>query len=55
MITPHYFFKCICDGVLHKDKRCSHFNERCTVNGYPDTDRCKFWAQIFMLQAAAEE
>ena len=52
MITPPSVFKCICDGVIHKDEVCSHFNERCTMNGYPDDARCKFWAQIYTLQTA---
>ena len=29
------------------------YSLKCTMNGYPDNDRCKFWAQIYMLQAGS--
>ena len=51
-------FKCICNGKHKKDDVCHYWSKyslKCTMNGYPDNDRCKFWAQIYMLRTAAEE
>ena len=46
-MTSSFIFKCICEGILHEDKLCSHWVEGCKAQGYLNGERCDFWGKVY--------